>query len=246
MKRHKDGGGPAFICAGPERTGTSWLHENLSHHPDVFLPPVKELRYFWEVFAYPDETWRGRFSAKGDWHARDYRWYLKVRARSYLRHPAAIVRQRHRFMWDCRFLFGHRDDRWYLSLFDDAGDRLAGDISPQYFALPAPRIDAIRDLLPGMKVVILLRDPIDWSWSFARMNVVGARKIEDVPDVEPALVFRNGTRSLTRRQRRSANGRAASKPENIHFGFHDLLCSEPETFFREICTFLKNRSRTDA
>jgi len=38
---------PNFICIGAQKSGTTWLHENLGKHPDIFLPyKRKELIYF--------------------------------------------------------------------------------------------------------------------------------------------------------------------------------------------------------
>ena len=47
---------PGFVCVGPERTGTSWLYVALSGHPEIAMPPVKEIRYFYDCAAYPGET----------------------------------------------------------------------------------------------------------------------------------------------------------------------------------------------
>ena len=38
--------GPTFICIGAQKAGTTWLYENLSRHPDVVMPPMKEIHYF--------------------------------------------------------------------------------------------------------------------------------------------------------------------------------------------------------
>jgi hypothetical protein len=37
---------PKFICIGAQRAGTTWLHECLNEHPDVYVPPEKELHFF--------------------------------------------------------------------------------------------------------------------------------------------------------------------------------------------------------
>jgi hypothetical protein len=37
---------PDFLVIGAQKSGTSWLHQNLLHHPDVFVPQKKELHYF--------------------------------------------------------------------------------------------------------------------------------------------------------------------------------------------------------
>lgn len=50
---------PNFLYIGPPKAGSTWLHEALSRHPQVYLTPAKELQYF------------DRFYHRGE------RWYLK-------------------------------------------------------------------------------------------------------------------------------------------------------------------------
>ena len=37
---------PDFLCLGAQKSGTTTLHELLSRHPGVYLPPCKEVQYF--------------------------------------------------------------------------------------------------------------------------------------------------------------------------------------------------------
>ena len=37
---------PDFIVIGAEKSGTTWLYNQLSRHPDIGLPPTKELHFF--------------------------------------------------------------------------------------------------------------------------------------------------------------------------------------------------------
>ena len=37
---------PSFIGIGTTRAGSTWLHRNLSDHPEIFVPWAKELHYF--------------------------------------------------------------------------------------------------------------------------------------------------------------------------------------------------------
>ncbi|MFN8188925.1 MAG: sulfotransferase [Nocardioidaceae bacterium] len=37
---------PNFIYIGPDKAGSSWLHEILIRHPEVYLTPAKDLYYF--------------------------------------------------------------------------------------------------------------------------------------------------------------------------------------------------------
>ncbi len=42
---------PNFIIIGQMKAGTSSLHAYLRQHPDIFMPDVKELRFFSEVIS---------------------------------------------------------------------------------------------------------------------------------------------------------------------------------------------------
>ncbi len=37
---------PNFVYIGPGKSGSTWLHETLSRHPEVYLTPAKELHFF--------------------------------------------------------------------------------------------------------------------------------------------------------------------------------------------------------
>jgi hypothetical protein len=237
MPRRRLPKGPAFLCVGPERSGTSWLYQNLAPHPAVFLTPVTELRYFYELDAYPSEGWRSRLAAGGDWHTRDHRAYLRERFDYFRARPYRLLSEWRRLRWDCRYLFGRRSDAWDLSLFDQADDRLSGDISPQYFSLPEAGLRHMRELLPGARVLILLRDPVDWSWSFARMTLLGDRSPEEVPDAELIAFFEKYMRyyptigAIDRWLRHFPQ-------ERVFVGFHDRLRESPRAFYDEVCSFL--------
>jgi hypothetical protein len=37
---------PGFLIIGAQKCGTTWLHRHLSRHPELWLPPEKELEFF--------------------------------------------------------------------------------------------------------------------------------------------------------------------------------------------------------
>ena len=151
--------GPDFICIGAHKTGTTWLYETLKPHPEVFLPPVKELKYFWEAYREPNKGVATRFIGR-EWLAVCYRSILKDSAIRFLRNMLEPHRLRRELFFDIKFLFLPHNDRWYASLFANAPPQKGGDISPQYFSLPEPAVCRINGLYPHAKIIILLRDPI--------------------------------------------------------------------------------------
>lgn len=49
---------PKFLCIGAQKSGTTWLHDQLKMHPSLCMPDMKEVRFF-------------------DWYFyRSFKWYL--------------------------------------------------------------------------------------------------------------------------------------------------------------------------
>jgi hypothetical protein len=49
--------GPDFLVISPPKTGSTWLADNLRCHPQLFVPPTKEIRYFSSFFKSFDLGW---------------------------------------------------------------------------------------------------------------------------------------------------------------------------------------------
>ncbi len=48
---------PDFLVVSPPKTGSSWLAVNLGCHPQVFVPGIKEIKYFSSFFKWLDLNW---------------------------------------------------------------------------------------------------------------------------------------------------------------------------------------------
>ncbi|MBI1913837.1 MAG: sulfotransferase domain-containing protein [Planctomycetes bacterium] len=74
---------------------------------------------------------------------------------------------------ECRYFssfFKWFDLSWYLNHFDPGTDRVKGEASPSYALLPVGRIRLIRRLLPQVKLIFLMREPVGRAWSHAKHN----------------------------------------------------------------------------
>ncbi|MGI9569745.1 MAG: hypothetical protein ACR2PH_08415, partial [Desulfobulbia bacterium] len=58
---------PDFIAIGPPKTGTTWIYKNLEAHPEVWMPPDKEIRHFWEKVFTDESSYKERRSSL-HWH----------------------------------------------------------------------------------------------------------------------------------------------------------------------------------
>lgn len=93
---------PNFLYVGPDKAGSSWLHETLIKHPDVYLTPSKDLYFF------------DRYHDRGlDWYAaqfkdaRDQSVVGEV-CQDYLFHPDA-ARRIHDALGDVKVMVSLRD-----------------------------------------------------------------------------------------------------------------------------------------
>jgi hypothetical protein len=74
----------------------------------------------------------------------------------------------------------------YAEHFRDRPGCKRGEITPAYSALPRRRIRFIRQVMPEVRLMLLLRNPIDRAWSHAVMNLATKtnRAIADIPAAE--------------------------------------------------------------
>jgi hypothetical protein len=79
---------PNFLYVGPDKAGSSWLHETLIKHPDVYLTPAKDLYFFDRYFDRGMDWYASQFRA-----ARDEQVVGEV-CQDYLFHPDAAERIR--------------------------------------------------------------------------------------------------------------------------------------------------------
>ena len=151
--------GPDFLVIGAQRAGTTWLHRVLRQHP-ALLPPVKELHYF------------DRLDIK--------RTILSPKERR----RVGLKRLLSLDPWLIKYWFRHRDDKWYASLFRGAQARglIAGEITPAYATLNEKVLRRIQRMNEGIKLVFVMRDPVDRAWS--AVNNAAKKKAADAFNVE--------------------------------------------------------------
>lgn len=93
---------PNFLYVGPDKAGSSWLHEVLLKHPDVYLTPAKDLYFFDRYYDRGLEWYASQFR-----DARDERIVGEV-CQDYLFHPEAADRI-HETLGPVRIMVSLRD-----------------------------------------------------------------------------------------------------------------------------------------
>ncbi len=77
---------PNFLYVGPDKAGSSWLHEVLLKHPDVYLTPAKDLYYFDRYYDRGTAWYAAQFRDAGD------ETIVGEVCQDYLFHPEAAAR----------------------------------------------------------------------------------------------------------------------------------------------------------
>lgn len=171
---------PDFLCIGAHKAGTTWLHARLAQHPQIWLPPKKELHYFDRaVSRYPSPSYlscsRGLLG-RAFGTSLPNRQYRKEIAKAGL----DVLRSRSltELRWYKRFFLGAHDDNWYQSLFPQDPGMVAGEITPAYSMLLEEDVEHVHALLPAAKVLFVLRDPVERTWSAIRYQEGRYKKLD--------------------------------------------------------------------
>jgi hypothetical protein len=128
----------------------------------------------------------------------------------------------------------HRDFGWYRRFFEPEPNEqpkpVRGEITPFYARLKPRNIVGIQRVMPDLRIVLVIRHPIERVWSHALYDL-GAYKERDVNRLSPSSFLRHFQRSRTRRYtnydwiletwtRVFGNG-------SVHVGLFDDLIADP-------------------
>jgi hypothetical protein len=208
--------GPDFLVIGAQRAGTTWLYRVLRQHPLLWLPPVKELKYF------------GNLSRKRTWLDANERRRLKLRNLESFD------------LWHLRYLLGVRSDGWYARLFHEAQQRglIAGEVTPSYAVLDVDTFRRIQRLNSKIRLIFVMRDPVDRSWSTAT-NAYRKGRFNELT-LEDSLAWAR-SKQVTNRStylRTIRRVGAVFPRQQLFCGFFDDLRDRPEQFVVELLSFL--------
>jgi hypothetical protein len=185
-----------LMCVGATKAGTTWLHDQLSAHPDCYLRTIKEYHYF-----------STQEPAHWDKMIADTR--AEIATLEGVAVPSAYQTRR---LDDLRsFLFVILPRRVDPEAFGaylravPAGTKLVGDFTPAYSIMQGKFLQPIKAMGGALKVVYLMRDPLARLWSHIRMSA--ARTAPNTFDAACAAMLQNviagqedgGIRGMVRR-----------------------------------------------
>ena len=223
---------PDFLVIGAQKAGTTWLDRNLRTHPQIWLPPEKEIHFFDLPRPLP-------FAALRYVPYRSVRHWVRHR----LSRDLAKVQQGEQSPeWYRRYYHAPRTWSWYRSLFTPAAGQLAGESTPRYAVLPKRTIAAIRRRIPHLKIIYLLRDPIDRMWSDLAMfhdQRFGGDGTHTVSETGSGkFLSRPGNLMHSRYAANLQRWEDSFSRQQIFVGFLEEIIANPATLLSNIFRFL--------
>ena len=222
--------GPDFICIGMGKSGTGWLYDQLLHHPDFWMPPIKELHYLdREIPRIKTADKKLANRERQGWRVADESLKRLVeRDIAFLEAVKAVRKQR-------------MDLDLYAGLYRFKGEQMTGDISPSYCAMDEELIARILARFPDLKIILLLRDPVARAWSHFTMKQRTDRLDEFIlhdpvrfrENLDKSKVFRTGAPALIARKWQKLVPEA-----RLRIYYFDDLVGDPAGLKRRVLTFL--------
>lgn len=161
-----------LLGLGAQKAGTTWLYKYLKEHPECEMGEIKEKAVFSAYFKNHDTSPRTlKKIEKLQEELGKYAWRVKQRK--------DVSEKNQHLLNLVDNLSAEIDLRYYLTYFDrlcaaNPDVKLVGEITPVYSSLTAENLSTIKKLLEtagyDVKVVFLMRDPLERCYSAMRMN----------------------------------------------------------------------------
>lgn len=217
---------PGALCIGAQKAGTSWLAQMLGQHPQVWIPPFKEVQFFNHRHQPEHRRWI-------TWHYRNK--HAEIRDRHAVRGmPVPPELDTYLDGLTTGRMF---HNQWYKRVFAPApAHAMPMDFTPEYSGLPQAGVDDVADFLPKARVIYLIRHPVDRAVSQLRMNLRREKRAPQttadwLTEIENPLLAERGDYAayLPRWQTRFPDmlilpfGRIATAPDQIMDAVEDHL-----------------------
>lgn len=220
---------PDFLLIGPQRTGTSWLRENLSFHPEIFMPSKKELYFFNKLITKSGSNYT---SDRLEWYSEQFNPRF-----------SDIVKQNASYLKNTRNI--HSLDLSLKKLFAPCRK---GEATASYAVMRESLIEEIKILNPDIRAIMLIRNPIERAWSHAKKDLLRqTNKTLDEVSFDEFMKFYSKDYQLRcgRYSEIIKKWDLIIGKNNLFIGIYDDIGTRPEDLLRKIFNFLGVSDRSE-
>ena len=205
-----------LLGIGAPRSGTTWTYTNLRVASNIFMPPVKELRFF-----------RGCRSEE-----EKKKVYDKFLSLTDTESSDAYFMQRWAAVKDC-------DHAAYASMFPPLD--YIGEFSPIYSIMNRDEIERLKNCLHDfdVKILYLLRNPLDRDISHIYFALHRQKKVATTLDEKDYMDFID-TKAFIRRSnyRQNAANWRTQFGNSLNLMYYDHIKRDPIKFINKLCSKL--------
>ncbi|MGH7884172.1 MAG: sulfotransferase [Thermodesulfobacteriota bacterium] len=226
-----------FMGIGAQKSATTWLSENLKKHPEIWMPPIKELHYFDRLSFYKSDNNFSKTSSlkhylKNRTKYTNRKFQLKKLIETAANDPSDLL-------WLYRYFFSEPDDNWYMDLFKKGKNKIKGEITPSYSLLNDNEVKHVKNLLPELKIIFLMRNPIYRCWSQIRFYWT-KNPTFNINNTEMVKNFINSPQQILRSNYIGTINTWSKyfSKEQFFIGYYDDVNDNPEKLLVDILNFL--------
>lgn len=219
-----------LICAGAQKSGTTWLYNRLAEHPETRRASHKELHYFNAVHCggmLGPQMKMNMMRKLIDNKPQRVIKFIQAQAAGKVP-PQDIARY-----------FRPMNDNWYIRFFDQPG-KFAMDFTPEYALLPDEGHEHIKRISERQKVMYIMREPLDRALSAVRYFFkTSGRDISTASESEILDVARNPViKNLSQYDRTVPMLERHYDHENLRFFFYEAMMEDKGSVLNEVCDWL--------
>jgi len=236
-----------LICIGAQKAGTTWLADYLRDHPQVHVPPVKEVHFFDARFI---PQWCAKYEE--EMLAEFQRQTAQLTMES-CGNPA-IQQRLHAMLLRFRMIANPNEYLRFMS-WGAQGMPVFFEATPDYSMLGKDGFRFMREIHPDVRLIFLMRNPADRVWSSMTFNRTHNPKF-DIEAMFDRLLEREDFMLLADYERTLQEAQSVFGEDRIHLEFYEHLFNQEAV--DRICHFAgigtkpaefstrSNASRSDA
>jgi hypothetical protein len=174
-----------LLGAGAMKAGTTWLYKLLDCHPDIYFCEEKEIHYFAQVHGIQNPLLLDKRILQFQAFA------SALRADQF---NSRLTKRKLR--WFSAWLAEPLTDQWYRDLFFRlAPTQYAADFSNLTALIPLEGWSHIRSLTKRLRVIYIIRDPIERLWSHVKFHSQFTGKLDDFKKASPDQIIKMATKA---------------------------------------------------